>query len=142
MKKIEEVMKDIKYGNTLIIMNDKNLKTENYSACIIKYDGRILVDVKEVEIGCFLEQIPNIKSKINSSTYYQLKYDFESCIYQSAIMHKVKHGGYKEPDLDEVLEDLVVENFDLIDSILDLDIKIVQRMNEATRISKKKELAS
>ena len=142
MRKIEDVIENIKYGNVLTISNYNSLKEDNNHACIIKYDGRILKDVSEVEIGSFLEQIPNIKSKISDSTYFQLKYDYESSLYQSSIMHKVRQGGYKEEAISQVSSDLLTQNYDLIDSILDLDAKIAQRKISKVVKCKKKELVS
>lgn len=142
MRNVNEVIGYIRNGHILTILGSNDLEDASYSACFAEYDGNILVDVKEVEIGDFLEQIPNIKSKVDNSYYYQVKYDFDKKVYQSAIIHKVRCGGYKEPFYEEVVEGLVTENDCLFTGIIELDTKIANNTSCLEIIEKKKELVS
>lgn len=134
MKEVKEVKEDIKYGNILTVSSNMD-KTEYY-ACMAKYDGRILKDVLEVQVGDFLEQLPNIKEQIGYEKYLKVAYDFEKKEYQSAIMHKTRDGGYQEPFQEQVWGNLCTKSIVLEESLIELDTKIANQKNQESQKQK------
>lgn len=119
MKKISDVKENIKEGSILTLSN-----ISGYCACIIRYDGKVLKDVSEVEFGNLLEELPNIKNVIENEKYLKVSYNFEQRKYESAIMNKVKNGGYKEVYHEELISDFLVNNESFEASLIDLDTKL------------------
>ena len=119
MKKISDVKENIKEGSILTLSN-----ISGYCACIIRYDGEVLKDVSEVEFGNLLEELPNIKNVIENEKYLKVRYNFEQRKYESAIMNKVKNGGYKEVYQEELISDFLVNNESFEASLIDLDTKL------------------
>lgn len=119
MKKISDVKENIKEGSILILSN-----ISGYCACIIRYDGEVLKDVSEVEFGNLLEELPNIKNVIENEKYLKVSYNFEQRKYESAIMNKVRNGGYKEVYQEELISDFLVNNESFEASLIDLDTKL------------------
>lgn len=119
MKKISDVKENIKEGSILTLSN-----ISGYCACIIRYDGKVLKDVSEVEFGNLLEELPNIKNVIENEKYLKVRYNFEQRKYESAIMNKVRNGGYKEVYQEELISDFLVNNESFEASLIDLDTKL------------------
>ena len=119
MKKISDVKENIKEGSILTLSN-----ISGYCACIIRYDGEVLKDVSEVEFGNLLEELPNIKNVIENEKYLKVSYNFEQRKYESAIMNKVRNGGYKEVYHEELISDFLVNNESFEASLIDLDTKL------------------
>lgn len=119
MKKISDVKENIKEGSILTLSN-----ISGYCACIIRYDGEVLKDVNEVEFGDLLEELPNIKNVIENEKYLKVRYNFEQRKYESAIMNKVRNGGYKEVYQEELISDFLVNNESFEASLIDLDTKL------------------
>ena len=136
MKEIKDVKEDIRYGNVLTVSSN-NDKTEYY-ACMTKYDGRVFKDVIEIQIGSFLDQIPNIKENIGYGKYLKVEYDFDNGEYKSAIMYKIREGGYKEPFQEQVWKNLCNQSPILEESLIDLDTKIASRKNQESQKQKQK----
>ena len=119
MKKISDVKENIKEGSIRTLSN-----ISGYCACIIRYDGEVLKDVSEVEFGNLLEELPNIKNVIENEKYLKVRYNFEQRKYESAIMNKVRNGGYKEVYHEELISDFLVNNESFEASLIDLDTKL------------------
>ena len=119
MKKISDVKENIKEGSILTLSN-----ISGYCAGIIRYDGEVLKDVSEVEFGNLLEELPNIKNVIENEKYLKVSYNFEQRKYESAIMNKVRNGGYKEVYQEELISDFLVNNESFEASLIDLDTKL------------------
>lgn len=136
MKEIKDVKENIKYGNVLTVSS--NINQTEYYACMTKYDGRVFQDVIEVQIGSFLDQIPNIKEKIGYGQYLKVEYDLETREYQSAIMYKIREGGYQEPFKEQVWENFCNKNIVLEDSLIDLDTEIANRKSQESQKKKQK----
>lgn len=119
MKKISDVKENIKEGSILTLSN-----ISGYCACLIRYDGEVLKDVSEVEFGNLLEELPNIKNVIENEKYLKVRYNFEQRKYESAIMNKVRNGGYKEVYHEELISDFLVNNESFEASLIDLDTKL------------------
>lgn len=119
MKKISDAKENIKEGSILTLSN-----ISGYCACIIRYDGEVLKDVSEVEFGNLLEELPNIKNVIENEKYLKVSYNFEQRKYESAIMNKVRNGGYKEVYHEELISDFLVNNESFEASLIDLDTKL------------------
>lgn len=119
MKKISDVKENIKEGSILTLSN-----ISGYCACIIRYDGEVLKDVSEVEFGNLLEELPNIKNVIKNEKYLKVRYNFEQRKYESAIMNKVRNGGYKEVYQEELISDFLVNSESFEASLIDLDTKL------------------
>ena len=119
MKKISDVKENIKEGSVLTLSN-----ISGYCACIIRYDGEVLKDVSEVEFGNLLEELPNIKNVIENEKYLKVRYNFEQRKYESAIMNKVRNGGYKEVYQEELISDFLVNSESFEASLIDLDTKL------------------
>ena len=119
MKKISDVKENIKEGSILTLSN-----ISGYCACLIRYDGEVLKDVSEVEFGNLLEELPNIKNVIENEKYLKVRYNFEQRKYESAIMNKVRNGGYKEVYQEELISDFLVNNQSFEASLIDLDTKL------------------
>lgn len=119
MKKISDVKENIKEGSILTLSN-----ISGYCACIIRYDGKVLKDVSEVEFGNLLEELPNIKNVIENEKYLKVSYNFEQRKYESAIMNKVRNSGYKEVYQEELISDFLVNNESFEASLIDLDTKL------------------
>ena len=119
MKKISDVKENIKEGSILTLSN-----ISGYCACIIRYDGEVLKDVNEVEFGNLLEELPNIKNVIKNEKYLKVRYNSEQRKYESAIMNKVRNGGYKEVYQEELISDFLVNSESFEASLIDLDTKL------------------
>lgn len=119
MKKISDVKENIKEGSILTLSN-----ISGYCACLIRYDGEVLKDVNAVEFGNLLEELPNIKNVIENEKYLKVRYNFEQRKYESAIMNKVRNGGYKEVYQEELISDFLVNNESFEASLIDLDTKL------------------
>lgn len=119
MKKISDVKENIKEGSILTLSN-----ISGYCACLIRYDGEVLKDVNAVEFGNLLEELPNIKNVIENENYLKVRYNFEQRKYESAIMNKVRNGGYKEVYQEELISDFLVNNESFEASLIDLDTKL------------------
>lgn len=119
MKKISDVKENIKEGSILTLSN-----ISGYCACIIRYDGEVLKDVSEVEFGNLLEELPNIKNVIENEKYLKVRYNSEQRKYESAIMNKVRNGGYKEVYQEELISDFLVNSESFEASLIDLDTKL------------------
>ena len=119
MKKISDVKENIKEGSILTLSN-----ISGYCACIIRYDGEVLKDVSEVEFGNLLEELPNIKNVIENEKYLKVSYNFEQRKYESAIMNKVRNGGYEEVYQEESISDFLVNSESFEASLIDLDTKL------------------
>ena len=119
MKKISDVKENIKEGSILTLSN-----ISGYCACLIRYDGEVLKEVSEVEFGNLLEELPNIKNVIENEKYLKVRYNFEQRKYESAIMNKVRNGGYKEVYQEELISDFLVNNESFEASLIDLDTKL------------------
>lgn len=119
MKKISDVKENIKEGSILTLSN-----ISGYCACIIRYDGEVLKDVSEVEFENLLEELPNIKNVIENEKYLKVRYNFEQRKYESAIMNKVRNGGYKEVYQEELISDFLVNSESFEASLIDLDTKL------------------
>ena len=119
MKKISDVKENIKEGSILTLSN-----ISGYCACIIRYDGEVLKDVNEVEFGNLLEELPNIKNVIENEKYLKVRYNSEQRKYESAIMNKVRNGGYKEVYQEELISDFLVNSESFEASLIDLDTKL------------------
>lgn len=119
MKKISDVKENIKEGSILTLSN-----ISGYCACIIRYDGEVLKDVNEVEFGNLLEELPNIKNVIENEKYLKVRYNSEQRKYESAIMNKVRNGGYKEVYQEELISDFLVNSESFEVSLIDLDTKL------------------
>ena len=119
MKKISDVKENIKEGSILTLSN-----ISGYCACIIRYDGEVLKDVSEVELGDLLEELPNIKNVIENEKYLKVRYNSEQRKYESAIMNKVRNGGYKEVYQEELISDFLVNSESFEASLIDLDTKL------------------
>ena len=119
MKKISDVKENIKEGSILTLSN-----ISGYCACIIRYDGEVLKDVNEVEFGNLLEELHNIKNVIENEKYLKVRYNFEQRKYESAIMNKVRNGGYKEVYQEELISDFLVNSESFEASLIDLDTKL------------------
>lgn len=119
MKKLSAAKENIKEGSVLTLSD-----MSGYCACLIRYDGKILKDVNEVEIGDLLEELPNIKNMIGNEKYLKVWYSLEKRKYESAIMSKVRKGGYKEKCKEEVVGDFIVNSESLEYSLIDLDTKL------------------
>ena len=137
MKKLEDVIENVRYGSVLTINKEKNINNDKYNSCIILYDGRIFKDVKVVELGDFLEMFPNIKNQLDDGYIYQVKYLYEEEKYQSSIMHLIKDGGYKEQPKEEIIHNFKVLSNDFFDSIIALDTKISEFSNQDKQVKKK-----
>ena len=95
------------------------VRVGRYIAC-----GKVLKDVSEVEFGNLLEELPNIKNVIENEKYLKVRYNFEQRKYESAIMNKVRNGGYKEVYQEELISDFLVNNESFEASLIDLDTKL------------------
>ena len=119
MKKLNDVKENIKEGSVLTLSNKSG-----YCACLIRYDGGVLKDVNEVEFGNLLEELPNIKNVIKNEKYLKVRYNLEKRKYESAIMNKVRKGGYEEIYQEELISDFLVSNESFEASLIDLDTKL------------------
>lgn len=138
MRKLEDVVDEIRYGSVLTINKEKNYKNNNkYNSCIIMYDGKIFIDVKEVELGNFLEIVPNIKLQLNNGYIYRVKYLSDEAKYQSEIINLVRSGGYKEIEKEETINDFLVVGDSFLDSIIELDTIIAQTSCKSSLIKEK-----
>lgn len=119
MKEIVDVKETIESGSILTVFGNNG-----YCACLTRYDGRILEDVHEVKVGHFLEHLPNIREIIKIDRYLKVEYDFFQKEYQSAIVHQIKRGGYKEEFNEETIADFCIKGSNLEESLISLDTKI------------------
>lgn len=139
MKKLEDVIQNIRYGSVLTINKDFfNQKNDEYNSCIIVYDGRIFKDVKAVEIGDLLRMVPNITYQLDQGYIYQFKYLSEEGKYKSTIVHRVREGGYKESYKDETINDFEVLSDNFLEGIIELDTKIANFDNKSKSIIKER----
>lgn len=119
MKEIVDVKETIESGSILTVFGN-----DGYCACLTRYDGRVLEDVHEVKIGRFLEHLPNIKEIIKIDRYLKIEYDILKKVYQSAIMHQIRRGGYKEEFSEETIADFSIKSSNLEEGLISLDTKI------------------
>ncbi len=119
MKEIVDVKETIESGSILTVFGN-----DGYCACLTRYDGRVLEDVHEVKIGHFLEHLPNIKEIIKIDRYLKIEYDILKKVYQSAIMHQIRRGGYKEEFSEETIADFSIKSSNLEEGLISLDTKI------------------
>lgn len=119
MKEIVDVKEAIESGSILTVFGN-----DGYCACLTRYDGRVLEDVHEVKIGHFLEHLPNIKEIIKIDRYLKIEYDILKKVYQSAIMHQIRRGGYKEEFSEETIADFSIKSSNLEEGLISLDTKI------------------
>lgn len=131
MKKLEDAIENIKEGCILTISrysrsNEKPL----YSSCLSIYDGLVFQDVKAVELGNFLNNIPNIQKELDNGYAYKVKYLFEQHKYQSTIIRYIKTGGYKERIEEEIVDNYLAICDSFLDSIIELDTKLATKNNE------------
>lgn len=139
MKKLEDVIINIRYGSVLAINKDfSSVKNNEYNSYIIVYDGRVFKDVKVVELGEFLKIMPNITSQLDQGYIYQFKYISEKGKYKSTITHQVRDGGYKEPFKDKTINDFEVFSDNFLDGIIELDTKIATFTNNTGMIKEKR----
>lgn len=144
MKKIEEVIDYVKDGSVLIIKKpDLDSAESGYYSYIIKYDGSIFKDVISAEINNVLSLIPNIKEQLNIGYSCRVLYDFENKQYHSSVIKPVEDIKYKKILPEQLVEDFQVSNDDFLESIINLDTKIVNTIsNKTVEKNMKKELAS
>lgn len=133
MKEIVDVKETIESGSILTVFG-----RDGYCACLTRYDGRILEDVHEVKIGHFLEHLPNIKEIIKIDRYLKIEYDILKKVYQSAIMHQIRRGGYKEEFNDETITDFCIKSPNLEESLISLDTKIACSNKTNNKLVKEK----
>ena len=119
MKEIVDVKETIESGSILTVFGN-----DGYCACLTRYDGRVLEDVHEVKIGHFLEHLPNIKEIIKIDRYLKIEYDILKKVYQSAIMHQIRRGEYKEEFSEETIADFSIKSSNLEEGLISLDTKI------------------
>ena len=119
MKEIVDVKETIESGSILTVFGN-----DGYCACLTRYDGRVLEDVHEFKIGHFLEHLPNIKEIIKIDRYLKIEYDILKKVYQSAIMHQIRRGGYKEEFSEETIADFSIKSSNLEEGLISLDTKI------------------
>lgn len=141
MRKLEDVVEDVRYGSVLTIDKDSNINNK-YSGCIIMYDGKVFMDVKEVELGNFLEIAPNIKKQLDHGYIYQVKYLNESEKYQSQIIGLVNENQYDGRLKEEIISDFQVFSDNVLDSMIELDTIIAQASSKKNMLIKEKVIAS
>ena len=131
MKKLEEIVECLKEGSVFTIKKysygeDKT----DYSSCITIYDGRILIDVKTVEIRDFLLNIPNIKKQIDNGFTYHVKYNHEKEVFENAIVTETTEDIYKEASKYHTVNDLLAISSDFLDGIIELDTRMISTKSE------------
>lgn len=131
MKRLEDVIDCVKYGSILIIK--QNHKNNEYEGTIIRQDGKIFDDVLSVEIGKFLNLLPNIKNEIDKGYIYHALYNFEPKTYQSSIID-INNNKYTNIASNQIIDEFQVLSNSVLDSMIELDTKI------ATEKAKKKSL--
>lgn len=142
MKKVEEVLLNIKYGSVLTINKySRNDEKPQYASCLVLYDGAILKDVVEVELGNFLSMMPNIQNQLDNGYICRVKYLLREKKYQSTILRTVSKGGYKEICKEETVDDFQVLSDSFIDGIMKLDAKIAQANSKDDIVVLKKQIA-
>ena len=133
MKTIVDVKETIETGSILTVFGHGG-----YCACITRYDGKILDDVHEVEVGPFLEHLPNISEIIKIGKYLKIEYDRIKKEYQSTIMHQIRKGGYKEEFNEETVTDFCIKSPNLEESLISLDTKIACSNKTNNKLVKEK----
>lgn len=134
MKKLKEAVNEIKYGSILTINKEDCPKAATeYASCLMVYDGTIFMDVKEVELGDFIKEVPNIQEKLDSGYICKINYLYEENRYQSAIIEDIN---------EETLKDATVSNFivlsdNFMNSIIELDTMIANSYKKGKKIVKK-----
>lgn len=132
MKRLEDVIDSVKYGSILIIKQSN--KNNEYEGTVIRQDGKIFDDVLSVEIGKFLNLLPNIKKELDKGFVYHASYNFEPNNYQSSIININDNNKYSNITSNQIIEEFQVLSNSVLDSMIDLDSKI------ATEKAKKKSL--
>lgn len=134
MKKLEDAIQNVKEGCVLTI---NKCKENSYSSCLVLYDGLVFKDVKEVELGNFLNNIPNIQKELDNGLIYKVSYLFEEHKYQSTIIRYVREGGYKEKPQEEIVDDYLVISDSFLDSIMELDTKLAHKDKNTKKLKQK-----
>ena len=142
MKKLKDAIINLKVGAVLNISkyNQTNGKSK-YCSCLMLFDGRVFKDVKEVNLGDFLSMIPNIQNELDNGYIYKVNYLFEQQKYQSTIIKRIRKGGYKEPQIEEIVDNYQVLSDSFIDSIIKLDTTIAQTNSKKNELVKIKVMA-
>lgn len=125
MKRLEDVIDCIKYGSVLII-KQKESEKDNYEGTLIRQDGKIFDDVFSVEIGKFLNLLPNIKQQISKGYTYHTIYNYEQDNYQSTIMNMTINDKYTTITSDQIIDNFQVTSNSVLDSMIELDTKIAE----------------
>jgi len=137
MKKLEEIIEYIKEGSIFTIKKYfYNEDKSNYSSCITIYDGRIIMDVKTVEIRDFLLNIPNIKQQIDEGFIYRVQYDRERNVFENAIVSETTKDKYVSASFYEIVNNLLVNSTDFLDGIIELDTRIISAKDNESKMSK------
>lgn len=126
MKKLEDVIENIKEGSIILI--NKNVQNEpesRYSSFIVLYDGTIQKDVKEIEVGGILNSIPNIKKELDKGYIYQVKYDREKKEFQNSILKEIIPSRYSRKSSYELVNDFSINTSEFITGLIELDTKII-----------------
>ena len=96
MRKVEDVLTNIRYGWELriagSIIGDKGF----YYGYICKNDGKIFKDVEQVLISNFMSKLPNLLEEVVGNNCFRLTYDYDKELYQSAIVHHIGFVNEKE----------------------------------------------
>lgn len=134
MKKLKEAVNEIKYGSILTINKEDCPKTETqYASCLMVYDGTIFRDVKEVELGDFIKEVPNIQKKLDKGYVCKINYLYEEDRYQSSIIKHISEERIKE----ETVSNFTVLSDNFMDSIIKLDTMIANTYKNGKSLVKK-----
>lgn len=138
MKELKDAINEVRNGSILTInKNILNQKEPTYDSCLIVYDGDILVDVKGVELGDFLSQLPNIKKQLDNGYIHKISYNDEEGIYQSAIIKSLIDSECKKNHQEKPVNDFLTLSEDILNSIIDLDKKIANSYKKGKSLVKK-----
>lgn len=140
MKKFEDAIQNVKEGCELTINRcSRNDESPVYASCLTLYDGGVFKDVKAVELGIFLTNIPNIQKELDNGLIYKVSYLKEEQKYQSTIIRYVREGGYKEKPQEEIVDNYLVISDSFLDGIIELDTKLANK--NSNKKSKQKVIA-
>ena len=134
MKKLEDAIENVKEGCVLTINKHNNTEKKLYASCLMVYDGVVFQDVKAVELGNFLNNLPNIQKELDNGYIYKVSYIFGEQKYQSTIIRYVREGGYKEKPQEEIVDDYLVISDSFLDSIIKLDTKLANKNNKTKKV--------
>jgi len=123
MRKINEVIGNVKFGSQIEIARNMNI----YTGYMKQYDGEIFKDVKKVELGNFLESLSNVKELLDNGYTYQIRYNPNTHKYNSSILNENNEDK-------KLIYQVEEENF--IDSIINLDTVIASNKNNVLSIKK------